>query len=97
MERFDMEELYQKVGGVFRLTVLVQKRLKQLNSGARPLVKVESKNLRDTVYKEILEGKIQLIADDSDVVEVEEKRTDAVKDLFSGKGKSNNFQLPSLK
>jgi len=97
MERFDMEELYQKVGGIFRLTVLVQKRLKQLNSGARPLVKVESKNLRDTVYKEILEGKIQLIADDSDVVEVEERKaTDAVKDMFS-KAKSNNFQLPSLK
>ncbi|WP_372366654.1 DNA-directed RNA polymerase subunit omega [Candidatus Uabimicrobium sp. HlEnr_7] len=97
MERFDMEELYQKVGGIFRLTVLVQKRLKQLNSGARPLVKAESKNLKDTVYKEILEGKIQLVADESDVVEVQERKaTDAVKDMFS-KAKSNNFKLPSLK
>ncbi len=57
----DIEEtLIQKVGGKFKLTSLIQKRMVELNRGARPLVKVDSKNLRDIVYEEILQDKIQI-------------------------------------
>lgn len=94
MERFDMDELYKKAGGIFRLTVLVQKRMKELNSGKRPLVKMETKNRKDLVFKEIMEGKIKLVADEVESTQ-EIKTSDTVRDMFS-KAKSD-FKLPSLK
>jgi len=58
----DVEEvLIQKVGGKFKLTSLIQKRMVELNRGARPLVKADGKNLRQIVYEEILQDKIMLV------------------------------------
>ena len=57
------EELVQLVGGKFKLTSLIQKRIVELNRGAPPLVEFEDNDeptLRQTVIKEILEGKIEL-------------------------------------
>ena len=55
------EELVQSVGGKFRLTTLIQKRLIEINRGAAPLVKVEEgMSLRRVVCEEILQGKIEL-------------------------------------
>ena len=57
------EELVQLVGGKFRLTSLIQKRIVELNRGAPPLVEFEDNDeptLKQTVIKEILEGKIEL-------------------------------------
>jgi len=61
------EELVQMVGGKFRLTSLIQKRIVQLNRGAPALVELEENDevigmtrLRKIVIKEILEGKIEL-------------------------------------
>lgn len=57
------EELVQLVGGKFRLTALIQKRMAELNRGAPPLVEFENNeepDLRTIVIKEILEGKIEL-------------------------------------
>jgi DNA-directed RNA polymerase subunit omega len=59
----DLEEkLVQKVGGKFKLTTLLQKRLIELNRGAPALVKVEDGEwtLRRIVCEEILQGKIEL-------------------------------------
>ena len=57
------EELVKLVGGKFRLTSLIQKRIVELNRGSPPLVEFEDNEepaLRDIVIKEILEGKIEL-------------------------------------
>ena len=57
------EELVKLVGGKFRLTALIQKRMAELNRGAPHLVEFENTDephLRDVVIKEILEGKIEL-------------------------------------
>ena len=57
------EELVQLVGGKFRLTALIQKRMAELNRGAPPLVEFENNekpDLRTIVIKEILDGKIEL-------------------------------------
>jgi DNA-directed RNA polymerase subunit omega len=61
----DIEEaLIQKVGGKFKLTSLIQKRMVELNRGARPLIKADGKSLRQIVYEEILQEKIQLVPRD---------------------------------
>ena len=52
--------LVKKVGGQFRLTALVQRRLKELIEGARPLVETEGKTLIDVVVTEIMEDKIAI-------------------------------------
>ena len=57
------DELVKMVGGKFRLTALIQKRIVDLNRGSPPLVEFEDNEeptLRDIVIKEILEGKIEL-------------------------------------
>lgn len=65
------EQLIEKLGGNFKLTTLIQKRLIELRRGARPLVEVGVKNpnasgppsrqeLMKIVVKEILEDKIRL-------------------------------------
>ena len=63
IDQSKFEDLYGMVGGVFKTTVLIQKRLRELNRGARKLVDEESKNLIETVMKEIEEHKIELIPD----------------------------------
>ena len=52
------EEVVAKVGGRFRLTALIQKRLRELTAGARKLVETDATDLLQVVYQEILEEKI---------------------------------------
>ena len=57
------EELVKLVGGKFKLTALIQKRMAELNRGALPLVEMENAqepDLRSVVIKELLDGKIEL-------------------------------------
>ncbi len=54
------DEVVKKVGGQFRLTALVQRRLKELIEGARPLVEVEGKTLVEITIEEILRDKITI-------------------------------------
>ena len=57
----DIEEtLVRKVGGKFKLTALLQKRLVELNRGLRPLIKADTKSPRRLVCEEIIQDKIQL-------------------------------------
>lgn len=57
------EVLYGRCGGVFKTTVLIQKRLRELNRGARKLVEETAKNPIEIVMKEIDDGKLELIPD----------------------------------
>ena len=54
------EAIVNKVGGRFKLSSLIQKRLVALNRGARPLIELTSKNPMEIVVAEILGDKIFL-------------------------------------
>ena len=54
------EEIVNKVGGRFKLSTLIQKRLAAINSGARPLVDLKSADKMEIVVQEILQDKIYL-------------------------------------
>jgi DNA-directed RNA polymerase subunit omega len=60
LEVFKDEAIVNKVGGRFKLSALIQKRLVALNRGARPLVDVMTKNPLEIVVAEILADKIYL-------------------------------------
>jgi len=60
IEALKSDEVVKKVGGQFRLTALVQRRLKELIEGARPLVEVEGKTLVEITIEEILRDKIAI-------------------------------------
>jgi len=54
------ERIVNKVGGRFKLSTLIQKRLAAINSGARPLVELNSEDQMEIVVQEILQDKIYL-------------------------------------
>jgi DNA-directed RNA polymerase subunit omega len=58
-EELKEEQIVNKVGGRFKLSTLIQKRLVQLNQGSRPLVE-HSKDKMTIVLQEILQDKIFL-------------------------------------
>ena len=51
------EEIVNKVGGRFKLSTLIQKRMVAINSGARALVSIDSNNPMEVVVQEILQDK----------------------------------------
>ena len=65
LEELKDENLIKKVGGRFKLTALIQKRLVYLNKGARSFVDSDKKNKMQVVIQEILEDKVYLDTDDS--------------------------------
>jgi DNA-directed RNA polymerase subunit omega len=56
------EAIVNKVGGRFKLSTLIQKRLVALNAGARPLVDDKVANKMEIVIQEIMQDKIYLDA-----------------------------------
>ena len=54
------EGIVNKVGGRFKLSTLIQKRLAAINAGARPLVDFQSEDKMEVVVQEILQDKIYL-------------------------------------
>jgi DNA-directed RNA polymerase subunit omega len=54
------ESIVNKVGGRFKLSTLIQKRLVALNGGSRPLVNIKSDNKLEIVIQEIIQDKIYL-------------------------------------
>lgn len=62
MEELKEEEIVNKVGGRFKLSTLIQKRLVQLNQGSRPLVHQTGAEKMQIVLQEILQDKIFLDA-----------------------------------
>jgi len=68
------EEIVNQVGGRFKLSTLIQKRLVQLNQGTNPLVDSLSEDKMEIVLQEIKQGKIYL--DTSNEVRVSEMPPD---------------------
>jgi DNA-directed RNA polymerase subunit omega len=59
IDELKSDEIINKIGGRFRLTALVQKRLGELLQGGRPLIKdAEDKTMLEIVVQEILQDKI---------------------------------------
>ncbi len=54
------EEIVNKVGGRFKLSTLIQKRLVAINAGSRPLVDTKSTDKMQIVIDEIKQDKIYL-------------------------------------
>ena len=59
------EAIVQKVGGRFKLSTLIQKRLVALNQGSPVLVDTKAKDRMAIVIQEIMQDKIYLDADEN--------------------------------
>jgi DNA-directed RNA polymerase subunit omega len=59
-EELKEDEIVNKVGGRFKLSTLIQKRMIALNQGSRPLVEVRSNDRMAIVIAEIMQDKIYL-------------------------------------
>ena len=68
IEALKSDEIVRKVGGRFKLTALIQKRMVELLQGSRPMVD-RKKGMTDmeVVIQEILEDKIAIDHEKSDV------------------------------
>ena len=60
IEHLKDDKIIKKIGGRFKLSTLIQKRLVQLNGGARPLVDPKNDNKMQIVINEIMQDKIYL-------------------------------------
>jgi DNA-directed RNA polymerase subunit omega len=60
MDELKEEAIVNKVGGRFKLSTLIQKRMVALNTGARPLVDLKSSDKMAIVLQEIIQDKIFL-------------------------------------
>jgi len=60
MDKAEVDILAEKFGGRFKLTVLIQKRVKELVKGAARLIDTDLKNLVDVALEEIRQGKVTL-------------------------------------
>jgi DNA-directed RNA polymerase subunit omega len=61
IDELKSEKIINKVGGKFKLTALVQRRLGELMQGGRPLIKdTEGKTMLEIVIQEILQDKIAI-------------------------------------
>ena len=76
IEELKNERIIQKVGGKFKLTALVQKRLGELLQGSRPLIEdTQGMTLLEIVIQEILQDKIAIEGSAADT-EAQESNAD---------------------
>ncbi|RKY28580.1 MAG: DNA-directed RNA polymerase subunit omega [Planctomycetota bacterium] len=73
IEALKSEDIVNKVGGRFKLTALIQKRMVELMNGSRPLVE-RTKGMTDMelAIQEILDDKVTIDYDRSDIPSPEE-------------------------
>ncbi len=61
IDELKSDEIVRKVGGKFKLTALVQKRLAELLQGSRPLIEnTQGMTMLQIVIQEILQDKIAI-------------------------------------
>ena len=68
LDELKEDVIAKKVGGKFKLSTLIQKRLVRLNRGAPPLVECPGKPSMATVIAEIMSDKIYLDTSDNVVI-----------------------------
>jgi len=70
IEALKSEEIVKKVGGRFKLTALIQKRMVELMQGSRPLIdRKRGMTDMEVAVQEILEDKIGIDYEKSDIAE----------------------------
>jgi DNA-directed RNA polymerase subunit omega len=77
LDEFREDDIVRKVGGRFKLSTLVQKRMVALNRGAQALVDVPSRDLMETVVAEVKQdkiyldttGRVQAVEDNSETID----------------------------
>ncbi|HYE21584.1 MAG TPA: DNA-directed RNA polymerase subunit omega [Tepidisphaeraceae bacterium] len=76
IEALKSDEIVHKVGGRFKLTALIQKRMLELMDGARPLVeRRDGQTDLEVVIQEILQDKIAIDYEGSGLERPEETAT----------------------
>ena len=60
LEELKEEHIVNKVGGRFKLSTLIQKRMIALNQGSRPLIEARGLDKMSIVIQEIMQDKIFL-------------------------------------
>ena len=77
LDDFREDDIVRNVGGRFKLSTLVQKRMVALNRGAQALVDLPTRDLMEIVVAEVKEnkiyldttGRVQAVKDDSETVD----------------------------
>jgi len=64
MDKTLPQELVKQVGGSFRLTALLQKRVRELVRGQRPLFETRERNYIKIASEELERGLIELVPDE---------------------------------
>jgi DNA-directed RNA polymerase subunit K/omega len=64
MEQSLPQELVKQVAGSFRLTALLQKRVRELVRGQKPLFETRERNFIKIAHEELKRGLIELVADE---------------------------------
>ena len=85
------EEIVNKVGGRFKLSTLIQKRLAAINAGARALVDFQSEDKMEVVVQEILQDKIYLDSSGKNVMSSRSAWVRVMQRVFS----SSDAQIPA--
>ncbi len=67
IEALKSDEIVNKIGGRFKLTALIQKRMLELMEGARPLVDRGNMTDLEVVIQEVLQDKIAIDYEQSGV------------------------------
>ena len=86
-----MEKLFERCGGVFKATVLIQKRIRELNRGAKRMVDGEFRNQIDVAIAEIEQGKIELVPDTEENREIIRKEIEKL----TGQPQVPQVEIPS--
>lgn len=82
LEELKEEAIVNKVGGRFKLSTLIQKRMIALNQGARPLVDLRGVDKMEIVIQEIMQDKIYLdLSGDMQATEETEEQEGGTVDL----------------
>ncbi len=69
IEALKSDEIVRKIGGRFKLTALIQKRMLELMDGARPLIeRDDSMTDLEVVIQEILQDKITIDYEESGII-----------------------------
>ena len=76
------EGIVNKVGGRFKLSTLIQKRMVALNTGARALVELRGADKMAIVVQEILQDKIYL--DNTGAIQMRANPADLTRRAMSG-------------
>ncbi len=74
IEALKSDDIVAKVGGRFKLTALIQKRMLELMDGARPLVERENMTDLEVVVQEIVQDKIAIDYEASGLIDPDKPR-----------------------